>query len=80
MILAETVVAGAPNPGTEPEVMSSPAGYYIGYRDEDGMPYSRETEYVPNVSAAEQQLSTFLAAVAVSLDEAKKLPFVRGYQ
>ena len=42
----ETVLSGAPHPGTKLEVLSSPAGYYLGYRDEDGLPYSRETEYM----------------------------------
>ena len=38
----ETVCMGAPRPyeGARPEVMSSNAGWYIGYRDTDGGPYS----------------------------------------
>ena len=42
----ETVLSGAQHPGTELKVMSSNAGYYLGYRDEDGLPYSRETVYM----------------------------------
>ena len=42
----ETVLSGAQHPGTELEVLSSGAGYYLGYRDEDGAPYSRETSYM----------------------------------
>lgn len=41
----ETVLLGGPHPGTELQVMSSAAGYYVGYPDTDGAPYSRETVY-----------------------------------
>lgn len=43
----ETVATGAPLPyeGAAPEVLKSAAGWYIGYRDEDYLPYSRESGY-----------------------------------
>jgi hypothetical protein len=77
MIFAETVLAGAPDPGTSPEVMSTPAGYYIGYRDEDGLPYSRETDYFADQQSAASALTAFVAALQTSPDQAKLLPFVR---
>tara|TARA_Y100000310_G_scaffold313069_1_gene361006 strand:+ start:4623 stop:4769 length:147 start_codon:yes stop_codon:yes gene_type:complete len=36
--------------------MSSNAGWYIGYRDTDGGPYSRESEYFPTPAAAAKAL------------------------
>lgn len=41
----ETVLTGGEHPGTMPEVMHSGAGWYVGFRDEHGLPYSRETCY-----------------------------------
>ncbi len=54
----ETVGTGAPLPyGTaQPEVMDSGAGYYIGYRSEDGCPYSRESGYYTTYAAAKTAL------------------------
>lgn len=78
MMFKETVIAGAENPGTQPEVMQSAAGYYIGYRDEVGMPYSRETDYFADPFEAEENLARFNAALAVSINEARKLQFVRA--
>ena len=45
VMLGETVDTGAPLPyeGAQPEVLSSGGGrIYIGYLDEDGLPYTRE--------------------------------------
>jgi len=42
----ETVLTGAPHPGTELKILESPAGYYLGFLDRDGAPYSRETDYM----------------------------------
>jgi hypothetical protein len=77
MIFAETVVAGAPNPGTEPEVLCTAAGYYIGYRDSDGLPYSRETEYFASEDTAQDNLVLFKSAMADSIVQAQQLAFVR---
>jgi hypothetical protein len=54
--LCETVLAGAKHPGTTLEVMESPAGFYLGFRDEDGIPYSRESGYFGDRGSAEQVL------------------------
>ena len=50
----ETVRLGAEYPyeGAMPEIMNSAAGYYVGYRCEDGGPYSRESGYYPSHEAA----------------------------
>lgn len=53
----ETVLTGAAHPGTMPAVMQSPAGWYVGFSDKDGMPYSRETKYLPSQDTAELVLS-----------------------
>jgi hypothetical protein len=57
MIQGETVLYGAELPfnGATPEVMSTPAGYYIGYTDVFGLPYSRETYYM----SEEQAIASF---------------------
>ena len=47
----ETVLTGGEHPGTELQVLESPAGFYLGFLDEDGLPYSRETHYMTKVSA-----------------------------
>lgn len=47
MMPGETVLSGAKHPGTKLEVLYSPAGYYLGFRDKDGAAYSRESEYLP---------------------------------
>ena len=46
MMQGETVLSGGEHPGTELEVMESPAGWDLGCRDKDGMQYSRETQYL----------------------------------
>jgi hypothetical protein len=58
--------------------MSTPAGYYIGFRDVDGSPYSRETEYFASKSEAEDKLEMFKTVIAASPALAKGLSFVRG--
>ena len=52
----ETVSTGADHPGTKLEVLRSNAGYYIGFLDEEGMPYSRESHYFDERDAAEYVL------------------------
>jgi len=77
MFPRETVTTGAPNPGTEPDVMSTPGGHYVGYRDKDGLPYTRETGYTNDLSIAQTWLEQFKSAIAVSYQQAQQLPFVR---
>ena len=49
----ETVGTGADHPGTPLQVCWSAAGYYIGYLDHDGSPYSRESvNYWPTAVGA----------------------------
>jgi hypothetical protein len=51
----ETVGTGAelPEPGARLQVMESAAGFYWGYRDVDGCPWSRESGYYRCVEDAE---------------------------
>jgi hypothetical protein len=48
----ETVLTGAAHPGTELQILSSAAGYYLGFLDAQGAPYSRETNYMAHPVAA----------------------------
>jgi len=50
----ETVHLGAPHPNTPLRVCHSAAGYYIGYLDTDGSPYSRESVGYYGTSEAAQ--------------------------
>jgi len=47
VISKETVLTGGAHPHTNLEVIGTKAGYYLGFRDADGSPYSRETYYMP---------------------------------
>jgi len=40
--LEETVLLGASHPGTPLQVLNTSAGYFLGYVDQDGAPYSRD--------------------------------------
>jgi len=54
MIPGETVLSGGTHPGTDLVIMNAHEyinTYYLGFRDEDGMPYSRETEYMTKEQA-----------------------------
>jgi hypothetical protein len=54
MIPKETVLSGAEHPGTELVLMNNQEyinTFYLGFRDKDGMPYSRETEYMTREQA-----------------------------
>ena len=51
MIKGETVLTGGEHPGTELEIIKTHAGHYLGFRDKYGMPYSRETYYMPKSTA-----------------------------
>lgn len=52
MMAGETVYSGAPHPGTDLAASASPAGYYVGFHDKDGAPYSRETPYFKDFETA----------------------------
>lgn len=54
MLKGETVLSGAPHPGTPLLILQSGAGYYLGYLDTDGAPYSRETVYFGDYNSAAQ--------------------------
>lgn len=54
MIPGETVLSGAKHPGTELVLMNNHEyinTFYLGFRNEDGSPYSRETEYMTREQA-----------------------------
>jgi len=51
LLKKETVLSGAEHPGTKLEAIHTNHGYYLGFRDEDGLPYSRETYYMPKTLA-----------------------------
>lgn len=55
----ETVLLGATHPGTKLKVLRSAAGWYLGFTDDDGQPYTRESVYLPMESEA-HKLLTFL--------------------
>lgn len=55
----ETVVLGATHPGTALRLLRSNAGWYLGYLDKDGQPYSRETMYFNSEAEARLILSYF---------------------
>jgi len=74
----ETVIGGARHPGTELLVMSSAAGYYIGFPDEDGSPYSRETDYFPSKEAAEIAYLELTKTLYEEPEKAPNLPYVRN--
>lgn len=48
MIPGETVRTGAEWPGTPLRILQSNAGWYLGYLDRFGEPYTRETHYYPD--------------------------------
>ena len=57
MLRGETVLSGAEHPGTPLVVMQSPAGWYVGFKDKQGAPYSRESRYFNTRKGAEGALS-----------------------
>ena len=57
MIPKETVLSGARHPGTELEILQAPSGaFYLGFRDTDGTPYTRESVYFGDSASAQQAL------------------------
>jgi hypothetical protein len=58
MLEGETVLSGAEHPGTALEVMESGAGrFYLGFPDEHGAPYTRESVYFATKEHAESALA-----------------------
>ena len=66
----ETVLTGAAHPGTELQVLESAGGYYLGFLDRDGTPYSRETDYMTYPDA----LVMFEMIRRVDLDDLDAVP------
>jgi hypothetical protein len=62
MIPKETVLSGAEHPGTKLEILKSSAGWYIGFRDRQGAPYSRESRYFATKKGAEAFMSGLRSA------------------
>jgi len=58
MFPGETILSGAPASHYTFEVLQSPAGWYIGTRDEQG-PYSRESVYFPSEKVAREELQSW---------------------
>ena len=56
MLRRETVLSGAEHPGTKLEVLESVAGWYLGFRAQDGSPYSRESRYFRTKRGAQSLL------------------------
>jgi hypothetical protein len=56
----ETVHLGGelPYPGAKLQVCVSAAGYFLGYIDKDGLPWSRESHYFKVVGAASRALAS----------------------
>lgn len=52
MLPGETVLSGAKHPGTQLAVLKSAAGYFVGFQDTDGQPYSRESVYFADLQEA----------------------------
>lgn len=76
MVFAETVFSGAEHPGTKLEVLDSAAGFYVGYRDKDGSPYTRETKYFDVQGEADQALAVLNELLAFGFN-VRDCEFVR---
>lgn len=53
MLKKETVLSGAKHPGTQLQIIGTSAGYYLGFRDKHGNPYTRETFYMTRTQACD---------------------------
>jgi len=78
MLFGETVLSGAPDPGTPMRVLRSPAGWFVGYLDAHGSVYSRETLYLPSPGAAERALRLIQEALRDGPSALADLPFLRS--
>lgn len=52
MVDRETVLSGADHPQTRLRVLQSPAGFFLGFTDENGSAYSRESVYFSTATEA----------------------------
>jgi len=57
MLIRETVMSGAEHPGTKLVVLKSPSGWYFGFKDKQGQPYTRESRYFRTKRGAEAAMS-----------------------
>lgn len=79
MLPGETVLSGGtlPYPRATLGVFSSAAGFFIGFRDQDGAPYSRETEYMDSYTA-EEMLAGWTKLIGDHPDDDTWLRAARG--
>ena len=77
-MFGETVLSGAPDPSTPLRVLSSQAGWYVGYLDYYGLPYSRETVYLSSHAAATRALQLIEDALRDGPSALADLPFIRS--
>ena len=56
MYKGETVLSGGKHPGTDLKVIKSYHGWYVGFLDSNGEPYSRESKYFNTKKGAESLL------------------------
>jgi hypothetical protein len=70
MLPGETVMSGAdlPYPRARPKVLQSAAGFFIGFVEADGSPYSRETEYMDSYRA-EEMLDGWMKLIGPATDD-----------
>lgn len=77
MFPGETVLSGASRPNTSPQIMTNGQGMlYVGFADEDGAPYSRETLYLKDRKEAELALHHVVIAL-IDPKLAGQSPFIR---
>jgi hypothetical protein len=79
MLPGETVMSGAdlPYPRARPKVLSSAAGFFIGFEEAHGSPYSRETEYMDSYRA-ETMLAGWMKMIGPAVDDDAWVTAARG--
>ena len=77
MFPKETVLSGANQPNTAPEIMTSAAGLYVGFKDETGAPFSRETHYLKDMREARLALMHVNIAL-LDPTQVYQSPFIRS--
>ena len=73
MIPGETVRTGAEWPGTPLRILQSNAGWYLGYLDRFGEPYTRETHYYPDRASEEWGMPGWVGAMVRATDKVRRL-------